>query len=267
MNYVRSLPHAWRRKLLAGAAGIVLTAGADAPLCLAADPGEPPALVQNEPLAGGAALGVTLRDDAEGVVVASVMPNSPAADAGIRNGDRILGIGDQLVSTSSDVIYQIAARRPGEKAAIRIDRAGLKGSLRAVLASRSEVNRRAALGVTLSRGTHGSVRVLAVAPNSPAAKAGLRMGDRIVAIDEHVVASYRDVIDWIGAEHPGDRVRLKIDRYGLEGQLVATLSGEEQVFQAPAPVPAPAVVAAPSPEDLLFENTPAQIDDQRGYGD
>lgn len=267
MNNVRSLPTAWRQKLVSSAAGIVLGVGAGAPLCLAAEPGEPPMLVQTEPVAGGAALGVTLRDDAEGVMVASVMPNSPAADAGIRNGDRILGIGDQLISTSSDVIYQVASRRPGEKVAIRINRAGLKGSLRAILASRSDVNRRAALGVTLSRGTHGSVRVLAVAPNSPAAKAGLRMGDRIVAIDDHAVTSYRDVIDWIGADHPGDRVRLKIDRYGLEGQLVATLSGEEQVFQAPAPVPAPAVVAVPSPEDLLFENTPAQIDDQRGYGD
>jgi S1-C subfamily serine protease len=212
-------------------------------------------------------LGVTLRDEAEGVVVAGVMPNSPAAEAGIRAGDQLLGIGDQLVSTSSDVIDQVASRRPGEKVVIRVDRAGLKGALRAVLASRSEVNRRAALGVTLSRGTHGSVRVLAVAPNSPAAKAGLRMGDRIVAIDDHKVTSYRDVIDWIGADHPGDQVRLKIDRYGLEGQLLATLTGEDQILQAPAPAAPPAVASGPSPEDLLFENTPAQIDDQRGYGD
>ena len=266
MKAFQNIHPVWQKTLAAGAAALAITAGIATTQAEAAQSDEPE-LVQTERLAGGAALGVTLSDDAQGVTVAGIMPNSPAADAGIRLGDRILAIGEQLVSTSSDVIYEIAARRPGEKVAIRVDRGGLKGALRATLASREEVNRRAALGVTLSRGTHGSVRVLAVAANSPAAKAGLRMGDRIVAIDDHTVNSYRDVIEWVGAEHPGDQIRLKVDRYGLEGQLVATLSGEQQVFMAPVPLPPPVVAPIPSPEDLLFENTPAQIDDQRGYGD
>ena len=217
---------------------------------------------------GTAALGVTLKEVAGGgVAVSGVMPNSPAADAGVRAGDLILAIDDQPVDSSRDVIYWVSSQRPGKKISLRVNRGGLQGSLHAVLLSRREVDNRAALGVTLSRGTHGSVRILAVAPSSPAAKAGIRMGDRITAVDGEAVESYLDVIRMIGKKRPGDQVRLNVDRYGLEGTLLATLSGEAQVFQVSAPAVATPVRRSPTPEDLLFENSPAQVSDQRGYGD
>jgi predicted metalloprotease with PDZ domain len=104
-------------------------------------------------------------------------------------------------------------------------------------------------------------------PNSPAAKAGVKMGDRITAVNDEPVAGYKDVIRLLGDDQPGDRVRLKVDRYGLQGTLLATLEGGQQVFQAPAPIVLPRPRPAMTEEDLLFRNTPAQIDDQRGYGD
>lgn len=216
----------------------------------------------------GAALGVTLADQPDGTVqVSGVMPNSPAAEAGIRPGDRILAINDQLVSNSRDVTYLVSSQAPGKKITIRIDRAGLQGALRATLLSRHEVNQRAALGITLSRGTMGSVRVLAVVPNSPAAKAGIKMGDRLTAVNDEPVTSYDDAMRLIADDHPGDQLRLRVDRYGLQGTLLATIEAGQQVFQAPRPFVLPPAPPPPTEDDLLFRDTPAQIDDQRGYGD
>lgn len=217
---------------------------------------------------GGAALGVNLADEADGSVsVSGVMPNSPAAEAGIRPGDRILAINESLISNSRDVIYLVGSQTPGKKITIRIDRGGLRGALRATLLSRHEVNQRAALGITFSRAATLSVRVLAVVPNSPAAKAGVKPGDRIVAVNEEPVTSYADVVRLMGEAAAGDHVRLKVDRYGLEGTLLATFEGLQQVFQAPRPFVLPPARAPLTQDDLLFRNTPAQIDDQRGYGD
>lgn len=260
------------RALLLAAAGLTVSLSLLAsPAVCAAENGQQsaPGPISAAPnRTGPAALGVTLADEADGTVsVAGVMPNSPAAEAGIRPGDHIQGINQSLVSNSRDVIYLVGSQTPGSKITIRIDRGGLQGALRATLLSRQEVNQRAALGITFSRATTHSVRVLAVVPNSPGAKAGIKPGDRIAAVNDEAVSSYEDVIRLIGDATPGERVRLKVDRYGLEGTLLATLEGGQQVYQAPRPFVLPPTPPPLTQDDLLFRNTPAQIDDQRGYGD
>ncbi len=253
--------------VLAGCAGIVMPPHALAvEETLQVERGQPSGIQSSRD--EGAALGVTLAEQPDGTVqVSGVMPNSPAAEAGIRPGDRILAINDQLVSNSRDVTYLVSSQAPGKKITIRIDRAGLQGALRATLLSRHEVNQRAALGITLSRGTMGSVRVLAVVPNSPAAKAGIKMGDRLTAVNDEPVTSYDDAMRLIADDHPGDQLRLRVDRYGLQGTLLATIEAGQQVFQAPRPFVLPPAPPPPTEDDLLFRDTPAQIDDQRGYGD
>ncbi|HVX59933.1 MAG TPA: PDZ domain-containing protein [Pirellulales bacterium] len=252
--------------LVAACAGFLTSTPAGA-----ADDGFPPARGQINAEAsrpGPAALGVTLADNADGTVsVSGVMPNSPAAEAGIRPGDQIQAINDLLVSNSRDVIYMVSSQTPGKKITIRVDRGGLKGALRATLRSRREVNQRAALGVTFSRATTHSVRVLSVVPNSPAAKAGIKPGDRIASVNDEPVANYEDVIRLLGDANAGERIRLKVDRYGLEGTVLAKLDGGQQVYQAPRPFVLPPTPRPVTQDDLLFRNTPAQIDDQRGYGD
>ena len=209
-----------------------------------------------------AALGVTLgRGSMNGVEIAGVMPNSPAAEAGLRPGDVMLAIDDQTVRTSSDVINLIAAHQPDDRVRLQVDRKGLRGVLRATLAGQSDVARRAALGVTLSKSAHGGVRVLQVVSASPADKAGLKIGDRILAIDDQAVTSYSDAIRVIGESDPGSDMKIEVDRYGLVGIVHASLTGFPQVFSVPRP--AARLPAAPPPP--VFELTPAEIDDQRGY--
>jgi S1-C subfamily serine protease len=192
------------------------------------------------------------------------MPNSPAAEAGLRPGDVLFSIDGVAVSSSNEVINFVAVHEPGDKIQLAIDRKGLKGTLRATLASQDDVAKRAALGVTLSKSAHGGgVRVLQIVTGSPAAKAGLKIGDRILSVNGESVTSYSELIHVIGDSRPGTDMTIGVDRYGLQGTLHASLTGVPQVFSAPRPVVRPPIAQPAVP---VFELSPAEIDDQRGYG-
>jgi putative serine protease PepD len=82
------------------------------------------------------------------------------------------------------------------------------------------------LGVTMAPATGGGNGALVqdVASGSPAAKAGLRVGDLVVAIDGKAVQSYSDLGARIRAHKPGDKVTLKVVRDGNETTVTATLA-------------------------------------------
>lgn len=74
------------------------------------------------------------------------------------------------------------------------------------------------LGVLVddSRQTNtAGVRFSQVVTNSPAARAGLRRGDRLVAFNGRSIGSFADLQLCAVSCKPGDRVELKIERLGL----------------------------------------------------
>jgi putative serine protease PepD len=82
------------------------------------------------------------------------------------------------------------------------------------------------LGVSMGVPTGGQDGALVqeVASGSPAAKAGLRPGDLVVAIDGQSVADPSEMSARVRAHKPGDRVTLKVVRGGNETTITATLS-------------------------------------------
>jgi S1-C subfamily serine protease len=82
---------------------------------------------------------------------------------------------------------------------------------------------RAYLGVA-ARSDMGRVTVDRVQANSPAARAGVRSGDRITHLDGRAVGSMNDVAAILGRHTPGDVVGLVVERGGgPEQSLEATL--------------------------------------------
>jgi S1-C subfamily serine protease len=75
----------------------------------------------------------------EGLVVTTVTPSSPAAQAGLRPNDVILRINGVAVNENPALTYQIASRSPGETVPIEIRRGGRAETLRARLEATPEL--------------------------------------------------------------------------------------------------------------------------------
>src|SRR5882672_5627810 len=83
-------------------------------------------------------------------------------------------------------------------------------------------NRQGWLGITLSEDEDG-VRVDSVEDGSPAEKAGLQEGDRILEMEGRKMATSRDIRRAVRNLEPGDTMQIRIERKGKEKTLSATL--------------------------------------------
>lgn len=69
-------------------------------------------------------LGVSLREEKGKVVVEGVAPGSAAAAAGIKKGDRLVSFDGEPVKDMFDVMYPLTQKRPGQRARLKVERAG-----------------------------------------------------------------------------------------------------------------------------------------------
>ena len=61
--------------------------------------------------------------------------------------------------------------------------------------------------------------MVAAEPRGPAAGAGLRLGDVIVAVDGQAVGGSGDLMEMVMRKRPGDRVALDVIRYGERSRV------------------------------------------------
>lgn len=143
------------------------------------------------------ALGLPSR---RGALVARVYPRSPAEAAGLRAGDVITALDGQAVN-DRQALYNLEGLLPvGRPVSVSVQRDGRTLTLRATLSPRPKELDGDALDPRLAgasfvdpperfrqQGVCGVV-VSKVAPNSRAARSGLRPGDRIEAVGRRAVA-------------------------------------------------------------------------------
>ncbi|MBS0208227.1 MAG: PDZ domain-containing protein [Planctomycetes bacterium] len=116
----------------------------------------------------------------------------------------------------------------------------------APFANAEGVKARGALGVTMTR--TGTARVVRVAPNSPAFRAGLLPGDKIVAIGDEEIKNFHDVIRVVTGHKPGQKVEIIFERNGLQGDVDVVLSSEVDAFGNTTPAYVPSGDGETNPE-------------------
>lgn len=197
-------------------------------------------------------IGVSISDDG-GIVVNSVVADSPADSAGIQEGDRIVALNGEGVEQSQDLIDAVAELSAGDDITLTVNRDDEELEFDLTLGTFPDedptVNampRRGndrmpgqmipmvRLGVqyqilseqmasNLGVASEGAL-VLMVQADSPAESAGLQEGDIITAVDGTVVNVDSTLGDLINGYSVDDSVSLTVLRAGEEMEMDVTLS-------------------------------------------
>jgi S1-C subfamily serine protease len=73
---------------------------------------------------------------------------------------------------------------------------------------------------------NSQVEILAVLDDSPAAKAGLKVGDYVLKIGDVEPKDLQTVVDAVTATKPGDKLVFKVKRFGKDAEDIAVTVGK-----------------------------------------
>jgi regulator of sigma E protease len=157
--------------------------------------------------------------------VGYVLPQSPAAEAGLRSGDCVVAVGEQSINSWTDADKALLAQA-GQAVVFTVQREGTSQSIAVDTTDRSAEGLQA-LG--LAPVQEAVVGILS--PGMPAQQAGLQVGDRILAINGEDVASWYDLKVLI-QQAEGDSQQFLVERNGqqLEVAIVPVRSDGEDEF-------------------------------------
>lgn len=176
-----------------------------------------------------------------GVFVANVAPDSPAAKSGIHSGEYILTVDGKDVSSPEQLAMLIRGSKPGSEISVVTWRDGKTATRTVTLAARKPApaaREEGWLGVWLEPDGQQGVRIARVAPGSPAEKAGLKAGRRLLKIDDKPVTTPEDAVRMIGRLTPGTEAKIATGE-GTKNQTVSVQIGRRRVDRWRAYRPGP----------------------------
>ncbi|MDP6080537.1 MAG: DegQ family serine endoprotease [Arenicellales bacterium] len=157
-------------------------------------------------------------DMEHGAVIAQVMPDSAAADAGLKEADVITAVNERPVKGATDLRNIIGLSRSDEEVEIEYFRNRQQMTVRVklrpaeVAIGLGEKISQHLTGATLTDSEDGElagVRVTGVEARSPAWKAGLRKNDLIVSINRERVKNIDDVRQVVSKHSTGVLLQIK----------------------------------------------------------
>lgn len=150
-------------------------------------------------------------------IVGEVEPGSSAAQAGITKGDRILAVNGKGVENWQQVLMTLITSPAKSQVRVTLERDGKRFDEVVVPEEIPKHGIRDTAGLTpLLR-----PQITQVLSDSPAAAAGLRVGDEVWSVDGIPTADSRDFVDRI-AKRPGQKVALEVGRDGRPVSLMVT---------------------------------------------
>ena len=143
-------------------------------------------------------------------VIGCVLPNSAAAKAGFEAGDRIVRIGNTQSPTWEDVEAQVMLN-PGQPLDVAVQRGG-QVLTKTIVPDKQGQEEYGALGGWVPQEPN---IVTEIEPSMPAAQAGMKVGDEVVAVDGVTMRSMRALISYL-QQNPGKPLDVTVLRNGQQ---------------------------------------------------
>ncbi len=172
----------------------------------------------------------------DGALVGQVQEGTPAADAGLKQGDIIVKFDGTAVKNVNELRNMVAATTPGEKIPVEVVRAGSNKTIKVTVGELpanveedgvvTEDPLAQDIGITLENLTPEVARqlktkrkegvvVTSVFPGSVAESGGLQVRDLIVEADGEKVAKVQDFTSKVTTEKLKKGVRLLVENQGM----------------------------------------------------
>jgi len=192
-----------------------------------------------------------------GVFVDDVIDDSPAEEAGIKDGDIIIFFDGQKITDSDELVKILEEKNADDEVTIKVIRDGSEEEIAVILGDKPDdeyyirkinkipkIEKRilcldanestSYIGVMLSDLSHQlgdyfgvkkgrGALITEVEKDSPAEKAGFKAGDVIIAIDDELVRDNDDVIELVMEMEAGDKAAIKILRDKKEKEITVEI--------------------------------------------
>lgn len=176
-------------------------------------------------------LGISLKGTdvyAEPATLAAVRATSPAYKAGFRTGDTIVEVGGKPISRQAELKHQLGPLYAGERVRVVALRGEERVDSEVELADKIDPYEFPFLGILPMRGLAGEeakeLVVRYVYPDSPAAQAGIKPGDRIAAIGGQALTGAASLATQLQPLAPEQAIKLEVRRGSETLLLDATLA-------------------------------------------
>jgi membrane-associated protease RseP (regulator of RpoE activity) len=244
--------------------------------------GTPNAQEDNKPVY----LGVRVADTNDGVVVREIVSGSPAEVAGLEIGDVIQVFDGKTIENAAQLRELIQAKAPGDTVTLTVQRSGEALDVQVTLAEQPVESRVYAVNPRRGQSTFATrpyqlgvqyreltpeiaqteglavnegAWVQEVVPDSPAADAGLQVGDVITAVDGDKVDIEHTLSDRLYAYEAQDRVNLTVVRGEETLEIGVVLATEHPDKQAGRAFPRSNIEIAPGYRGQVFPPGNIQI--------
>ncbi|MGC4113819.1 MAG: DegQ family serine endoprotease [Myxococcales bacterium] len=174
-------------------------------------------------------------EKARGALVADVMKRSPAEQAGLRAGDVVVGMNGKTIETYNQLSREVAFLAPGVGVKLSLVRDGKPAALEVKLGARPDDGAVSSndgepeavpatsdkLGLAVQPvaptraaklGLESGVQISGLRPDSPAGRAGARVGDVVVELQRQPVRTMQDYAELVASLKPGDTALLRLQR-------------------------------------------------------
>ena len=172
-------------------------------------------------------LGVDVEEDTStdegGALVRRVIEDSPAAKAGLKDGDVIVGFDSAVVRGPEKLTEKIRGTKVGDKVQVEVRRAGKREKLTVEMGERPnwsyawKMDGKDIPGMTpelrevMGGRKDAGVLIGRVLPDTPAEKCGLKVGDLVLSVDGDAVADASDLAEAV-RDRQGKTIDLEISR-------------------------------------------------------